>query len=386
MKEALRLKELYEYHILDTKPEKELDELAEIASMICNTPISMITLVDSYRTWHKSKNGMDMDEVRREDSFCQHVVNNSKEVFVVEDAQNDDKFINNPYTKGDNGIRFYAGAPLVTPKGNVLGSLCIVDTIPKKITAEQKKALQVLSKKAMDYLNARKLILLQKDNLELSALRLKKLTDEAPCVIFQLHRNKEGDLSFDFLSKGIKVLHPDLKVSALKKRPKLLFDIISPEDLPFVKESLDNSYKNLSEWNIAYRVKNKENETEWHMLKAIPETEKKGKVIWYGTIQNITNLIEYEKTIEQILFDISHVLRRPISSLIGLTKCMSDEKKLDEVLFKEYATYLKMVSDELDDFTRKINQVYIIKNKLLSGHTRDLPKAGKPKSNIIRTN
>lgn len=326
MKESLRLKELYEYHILDTKPEKELDELAEIASMICDTPISMITLVDNYRTWHKAKNGMDMDEVKREDSFCQHVVNNSKEVFVVEDASCDSKFTDNPYVKGDDHIRFYAGAPLITPKGNVLGSLCIVDTVPKKITEKQKKALQVLSKKAMDYLNVRKLILLQKDNLELSALRLKKLTDEAPCVIFQLHRNKEGILSFDFLNKGIKKLHPDLNAKKLKKNPKLLFDIISDEDLPFVLENLENSHKNLTEWNIAYRLKTKDDSTEWHLLTAVPEVEKKDTVIWYGTIQNITKLIEYEKTIEEILFDISHVLRRPISSLMGLTNCMMDEK------------------------------------------------------------
>lgn len=377
MNEANRLKELYTYHILDTKPEKELNELAEVASLICNTPISMITLVDKYRTWHKVKNGMDMDEVKREDSFCQHVICNSGDVFVVEDAAYDSKFTDNPYVKMKDGIRFYAGAPLVTPKGNVLGSLCVVDTIPKKITERQKQALQVLSKKAMDYLNTRKLILLQKNNIELSAIRLKKLTDEAPCAIFQLHRSKVGNLTFEFLSKGIHKIHPDLKVNNLKKNPKLLFDIIVNEDLPFVMESLENSHKNLTEWNIAYRLKTKDKSSEWHMLMAVPEVNKKSGIIWYGTIQNITNLIEYEKTIEQILFDISHVLRRPISSLMGLINCMQEEKKHNESQFKEYSTYLKMASDELDDFTRTLNHNYLLKNKILSHHTRNLPKAGK---------
>ena len=176
MNEQSRLKELYRYNILDTKPEVELDELAEIASIICNTPISLISMVDKKRTWHKSKYGFDVEEVLRGDSFCQHALHNSKEVLVVEDAQLDEKFSKSPFTKGNNAIRFYAGAPLVTPNGYVLGTLCVVDTQPKTISEVQKKALQILSKKAMEYLNSRKLILLQNSNIELNAHKLKKLT------------------------------------------------------------------------------------------------------------------------------------------------------------------------------------------------------------------
>lgn len=377
MNEKDRLKELYEYHILDTGPEKDLNELAEIASLICNTPISLITFVDNYRTWHKAKNGMEIDEVPREDSFCQHVVNNSKEVFVVEDAHKDFKFADNPYTQGKNGVRFYAGAPLITPKGNILGSLCVVDTVPKKITEKQKKALQVLSKKAMDFLNARKLILLQKDNLELSAIKLKKLTDEAPCVLFQLLRDKEGHMHFDFLSKGITKLHPDLKPTILKKSPVQLFDSIHPDDLPFVQESLTNSYTRLTEWNIAYRVKTKGEIPEWHMIKATPELAKHKSVIWYGTIQDITNLIEYEKATEEILYDISHVLRKPVATLLGLANMIADEKKITEERLKEYTGYIKTVSDELERFTQKLNRTYSIKNKTIAGQNRNLPKAGQ---------
>ena len=86
MNEQSRLKELYRYHILDTKPEVELDELAEIASVICNTPMSLITMVDKERTWHKSKYGFDIKEVNRKDSFCQHALTNPSEILVVEDA------------------------------------------------------------------------------------------------------------------------------------------------------------------------------------------------------------------------------------------------------------------------------------------------------------
>nr|WP_315191094.1 GAF domain-containing protein [uncultured Flavobacterium sp.] len=376
MTEQSRLKELYRYHILDTKPEVELDELAEIASVICNTPMSLITMVDKERTWHKSKYGFDIEEVVRQNSFCQHALNNPKEVFVVEDAQLDRKFINNPFTKGDNAIRFYAGAPLVTPRGYVLGTICVVDTQPKKITEVQKRALQILSKKAMDYLNSRKLILLQNDNIELNALKLKKLTDSAPCVIFQLKMSKKGKMKFDFLSKGINSRLPNFKSNLLKKSPKLFFDSIHPDDLCHVKQSIDDSFTNLTEWYIAYKVMVSENKTEWHLGRALPEKGKDGSVVWYGTIQNITSLIEYEKAMEQVMYDLSHVVRKPVANLLGLTSMIENEK-YNEINFKEYIGYIKTVSDELDNFIKTLNQTYWQKNKKITGLNKTLPKAGK---------
>lgn len=376
MTEQSRLKELYRYHILDTKPEVELDELAEIASLICNTPMSLITMVDKERTWHKSKYGFDIDEVVRQNSFCQHALNNPKEVFVVEDAQLDMKFVDNPFTKGDNSIRFYAGAPLVTPKGYVLGTICVVDTQPKKITEVQKRALQILSKKAMDYLNSRKLILLQNDNIELNALKLKKLTDSAPCVIFQLKMSKKGKMEFQFLSKGINSALPSFESKLLKESPELFFEFIHPDDLPHVKQSIKESFTNLTEWHIAYKVMVSENKTEWHLGRALPEKAKNGSVIWYGTIQNITSLIEYEKAMEQVMYDLSHVVRKPVANLLGLTNIIENEK-FNEIDFKEYIGYIKTVSDELDNFIKTLNQTYWQKNKRITGLNKTLPKAGK---------
>lgn len=376
MNEQSRLKELYRYHILDTKPEVELDELAEIASVICDTPMSLITMVDKDRTWHKSKYGFDIEEVIRENSFCQHALHNPKEVFVVEDAQLDAKFIDNPFTKGDNAVRFYAGAPLVTPTGYVLGTICVVDTKPKKITNVQKRALQILSKKAMDYLNSRKLIILQNDSIEMNALKLKKLTDSAPCVIFQLKMSKNGKMKFDFLSKGINSTLPNFKSDLIKESPELFFKFIHNDDLPYLKQSIQESFNNLSEWHIAYRVKISDNKTEWQLGRALPEKTKEGSVVWYGTIQNITSRIEYEKAMEQIMFDISHVLRKPVANLLGLTNMIENEN-FNEINFKENIGYIKIVTDELDNFINKLNETYWQKNKKITGYNRNFPKAGK---------
>lgn len=380
MNELSRLKELYRYHILDTKPEAELDELAEIASVICDTPMSLITMVDKDRTWHKSTYGLNVEQVRRKDSFCQHTINNPSEILIVEDAQLDKKFVDNPFTKGENAIRFYAGAPLVTPKGYVLGALCVVDTKPRKITTIQKRALQILSKKAMDYLNSRKLILLQNNNIELNALKLKKLTDFAPCIIFQLHLSKNGKIKIDFLSQGINSAISNFDSELLKKSSKLFFDYIHPDDLPYVKQSIKESSNNLTEWHIAYRVKISDDKTEWHLGRALPQKTEKGNVIWYGTIQNITNYIEYEKTMEQIMFDISHVLRKPVANLLGLTTMIENEN-FNEINFREYIGYIKTVSDELENFTRKLNETYSLKNKKIADKSNTLPKAGSKKKN-----
>lgn len=376
MNEQSRLKELYRYNILDTKPEVELDEFAEIASIICNTSMSLISLVDKNRTWHKSKYGFNIEEVPREESFCQYALHNSKEVLVVEDAQLDKKFRESPFTKGNNAIRFYAGAPLVTPNGYVLGTLCVVDTQPKKISDVQKRALQILSKKAMDYLNSRKLILLQNNNIELNARKLKKLTDLAPCIIYQLQMYEKGKIKFDFLSAGINSALPNFNSDVLKESPEFFFDFIHPDDLPYVKQSIEESITHLTEWHIAYRVKISDSKTDWHLGRALPEKTKENTVIWYGTIQNITSIIEYEKTMEQIMFDISHVLRKPVANLLGLTTMIENEK-FNEINFKNYVGHIKTVSDELDNFTKKLNQTYWQKNKKIIGYNSTFPLAGK---------
>ncbi len=153
-----RLEDLKSYRILDTPPENDFDELAEIASLICDTPISLISFVDEFRLWFKAKKGLEVTETPSRDSFCQHALHTPKKVFVVNDSLKDKRFKNTPLVTGHPKIRFYAGAPLETPNGNVLGTLCIIDDKPRTISANQEKALKILSKKVMDYLNTRNLL------------------------------------------------------------------------------------------------------------------------------------------------------------------------------------------------------------------------------------
>jgi anti-sigma regulatory factor (Ser/Thr protein kinase) len=152
--ETERLAALRRYRILDTEPERGFDDLALLASHICGTPIALITLVDEERQWFKARVGVSIAETSRAISFCTHAIQH-RELFVVPDAEQDDRFRNNPQVTGDARIRFYAGAPLVTPDGHALGTLCVVDRTPRTLSAEQIQALDALRRQVEAQLELR---------------------------------------------------------------------------------------------------------------------------------------------------------------------------------------------------------------------------------------
>ena len=121
--EAKRIKVLWQYEILDTVPEEVFDDLANLAGLICGAPIALITLVDENRQWFKAKVGVDVNETGRSISLCAHAIMQN-DLFIIPDATLDDRFKNNPLVTENPKIRFYAGAPLVTPDGHALGTLC----------------------------------------------------------------------------------------------------------------------------------------------------------------------------------------------------------------------------------------------------------------------
>jgi PAS domain S-box-containing protein len=189
--EAARIDALREYRILDTLPEQEFDDLTLLAAQVCGTPVALATLVDEDRQWFKSKVGLEASETPREIAFCAHVIGQSS-LFVVPDALADERFADNPLVTSDPHIRFYAGAPLVTPEGHALGTLCVLDRVPRELTPGQEEALRALSRQVMTQLELRR-----------QSARLSRLNEELGGEVAERLRAEEARRQSERLYSGI---------------------------------------------------------------------------------------------------------------------------------------------------------------------------------------
>ncbi|MBE9189154.1 diguanylate cyclase [Gloeocapsopsis crepidinum LEGE 06123] len=153
--EVARLQALNQYHILDTTPEAAFDEITSLAAYICQTPIAYISLVDAQRQWFKSKVGIATTETPLQIDFCTHTIQQS-EALVVSDTLADKRFATNPLVTSEPYIRFYTGIPLITVEGYCLGTLCVMDYVPRELTFAQVEALQKLASQAMQLIELRR--------------------------------------------------------------------------------------------------------------------------------------------------------------------------------------------------------------------------------------
>lgn len=187
--ETGRLARLHSYAVLDTPAEPSFDDITMLASHICQAPIALVNLIDSERQWTKARQGLDIHELPRQLSFCAHAILQPDRIMEVPDARLDPRFADNPVVTGDQNIRFYAGAPLVTRDGFALGSLCVLDRQPRQLTEAQRQALLALARQVMALLELRQALqeqarqrgLLEAHQLELedgiSRLRSEAQTD-----------------------------------------------------------------------------------------------------------------------------------------------------------------------------------------------------------------
>lgn len=155
LQEEERLALLRECRILDTGPERAFDDIVALASRICNVPIALVSLVDESRQWFKARQGLEVSETPREYAFCAHAIQGS-DPFEVPDAAKDPRFASNPLVLGDPAIRFYFGVPLQLAEGHALGTLCVIDRRPRKLSDEQELLVQNLANLVTEQIEARR--------------------------------------------------------------------------------------------------------------------------------------------------------------------------------------------------------------------------------------
>jgi len=156
--EPARLAVLREYGVLDTLPEPQFDDITFLASYICGAPIALVSLVDEGRQWFKAKLGTELEETPRDVAFCAHAILEPDEIFVVPDAHRDPRFATNPLVRDEPHVRFYAGAPLVSPEGMPLGTLCVFDEVPGYLSPAQTRALAALAREVVVHLELRRAV------------------------------------------------------------------------------------------------------------------------------------------------------------------------------------------------------------------------------------
>lgn len=216
--ESARLNSLRRYQLLDSVSEEVYDDITQIASEICGTPISLISLIDENRQWNKSTRGTKLKEFERELSFCAHAILQPEELFVVPDAHKDVRFHDNPFTTGDMKIQFYAGMPLVDGDGLPLGALCVLDSRPRNLSEEKLASLKSLAKLVQAHFE-----------LRLANIRLQESNDRlmlaVPLVDTVLNE-------IDMLSKSNPSPEQESQLEMLKDTTTALKSLFVDEELP----------------------------------------------------------------------------------------------------------------------------------------------------------
>lgn len=215
-----RLSALEAFDILDTLPEPAYDDMTRIASQICGTPIALVSLIDDKRQWFKSRFGLDATETPRDLAFCAHAILQPDDLFVVEDATADPRFSDNPLVASGPRVRFYAGAPLVTSSGHALGTLCVIDNKPRKLTTEQQESLRALSRQVIAQLELR---------MTIKKLESNRLALQASHDTLEASRDQLADLC-DTLECQADIIERDLH------RAEIIQHSLLPEEPPSLSD------------------------------------------------------------------------------------------------------------------------------------------------------
>lgn len=252
-----RLEALKNYEILDSLSEAEYDRITKLASIICGTPVSLITFIEEERQWFKSKVGLDIEDTPRDIAFCRYTI--MDQAFLqVKDARLDDRFKNNPAVLADPHVRFYAGFPLTDPNGYNLGTLCVIDYQPKELSPEQIEALEILTEEVMELVTQRR------EKIELlNFQKLFMLSSDLICVA-----NTAG--FFKRVNPAFKEL---LGWSETEMLSKNLFDLLHPDDYKATIASVEKLKQGKLHIKFEHRIRTASGDYKFFQWVVSPEKE-----------------------------------------------------------------------------------------------------------------
>lgn len=293
--ESERLSSLKKLNVLDTLPEKDFDDLTFLASQICDVPIALVSLVDETRQWFKSKVGLNVEETSRDISFCAHTILDD-ELMIVSDSRTDNRFHDNPLVTGDPKVIFYAGAPLFSPEGFAIGTLCVIDNKPRTLNENQKAALKALSRQISRLLDMRVQIVEQKlisekleqtrTLLESSRAHLKRILDAVPVMIGHWDKNLNNLVANENYSEYFGMAPEQIKGRSIRE---LLGEEIFKLNYPFMKKALEG------EAQAFERIMPIPDGSQRHVLAYyLPDTQNGEVVGFFAIVTDITKIKNLE--------------------------------------------------------------------------------------------
>ena len=360
--EESRLAALRSYNILDTLPEKEYDDIVRLVCTICNVPTAVISLVDTERQWFKARQGMELSQTPREISFCAHALG-QPELFVVPDAALDGRFAGSPLVTSGPQVRFYAGAPLVTPEGEALGTLCALDNQPRTLTGEQQEALMILSRQVMAHLELRRRSAEQEramqerekvtERLRLLEAAVEKANDVI--IITEAEPINQPGPRIVYVNSAFTKMTGYTAEEAIGQTPRLLQG-------PDTNQAVNNQIrKSLKKWKpVQVEVLNycKDGTKFWSELSIVPIADEKGWYThWVSVQRDVTTRKALEVQQETLLAEALE--RADLDSLTGLWNHRGFQKRLEAEADRAQRSGERLVMAMIDvDNFKFFNDVY----------------------------
>lgn len=322
--EAGRLAALERYGVLDTAPEPAYTDLARLAATICGTAAAAVSFVDGTRQWHKAVAGARAEllgsELPRIDAFCAHTVA-AGTVLVIPDARADARFGDNPFVAGTPHLRFYAGAPIVSPDGHAVGTVCVLDLEPRDLTAEQREALAALGRQAARALELRQHVALLEQEVEVRALAEAAAVEAADALVqseARLRRLADATLDGVVIYRAERIVEVNRRfcelygVAEAEAIGRPVTDFVPVEAQAEVlrqhRESIEGKYRSLGRRTDGT---------------VFPIEASARNFVWNGmqarltVIHDITESMEIDRLKNEFISTVSHELRTPLTSIRG---------------------------------------------------------------------
>ncbi|RZA24615.1 MAG: response regulator [Proteobacteria bacterium] len=360
--EHRRLNSLDSYAILDTLPEPVFDDITLLASQICQTPIALISFVDANRQWFKSRVGLQAEQTPRSLAFCNYTIEQHA-LFTVQDASADERFRENLLVTEDPNIRFYSGAVLKSASGEALGSLCVIDTKPRDLTAAQRSSLEALGRQVMQLLEYRKTQLEYQKAVRSLAAReqfLRLITDNIPAHIAYIGPDLRMKYANEYVCQTFNMTQEQLQDIPIE-------DLLTPEQFEQRKAAYLNALAGVPQ---AVKVEVIDSQGNLVITKNVitPDLDEKGRT--RGIV-----VIAYDQTAEEklksdllmasldaeaanaaksaFLANMSHEIRSPLGAMMGFVELMRD----GDLSMPEQKEYLDIITRNAGQVTRVIDDI-----------------------------